>query len=229
MTVESTFVFESTKRYFDKFAVAVAKNQTPGSFMSRSTLDEHNVYDINQNHPTLNNVQKTIGIHVITSGSVINTWSWEEPIPQEDFIAFKNYIEESNQGGTYDFTLEPNKFSVHYKKDSVITPWKEWQFKYGLKSESSRMEAGPEGFSFFCLTHVDGKIESWTREHGDISPNSSFELIKPDSEECYILFSEDVLNENGILKAYQVYKLTSSTTNIQNTSQENCKMLRIYK
>jgi len=144
-------------------------------------------------------------------------------------IAFKDYLNSNHQGGDHSFNLEPNKFSYTYTKNSVIEPWKDWQFKYGLKSNASKMEAGPGGFSFFCITHVDGNIEEWTREHGDIAPNNYLSIVRPDCEECYILFSEDVINDNGLLNAYNVYKLNSQVTNIQNKSDETCKVLRIYK
>ena len=230
MSFFNNFTFSDTKTYFGKFKVGTSLNQPTGKYMERFTLDEHGVYNIDHDHATLNNVHKTNGVHVITKGTVLNTFTWDSgDISDSEVTAYKNLINQEHQGGTCSFTSGTNSLTLSYTKNEVITPWKDWQFKYGLKSKGSKMESGSDDFSFFCLTHINDDVEDWTREHGDIAANSSFTVTKPTSSECYVLFSENVSNSNGTLDAYRVYKLTSASTVVTNSTSEVCKMIRLYK
>lgn len=178
MSIESNFVFSERKTYFNKFSVAVANDQPIGSYMQRTSLSDHSVYSIENDHPTLNNVQRTSGVHVITKGTVINEYNWNTGITLDDLEAFKNYLETNSQGGTAEFTITNNSFQYKYFKDSIITPWQDWQFKYGLKAEFSKMISASDDFSFFCITHINDDVDDWTREHGDVAGNESFTITR---------------------------------------------------
>lgn len=230
MSFFNNFDFTNAKSYFGKFKIATSLNQPTGRYMERFTLNEHGVYNIDHDHSTLSNVQKTNGVHVVTKGTVLNKFTWDSgDISDSEVTAYKNYVNQEHQGGTHSFSSSTNSLTYSYTKDSVITPWKDWQFKYGLKSKEARMESGSDDFSFFCITHINDDVEDWTRKQGDIAANSSFTVTKPTSSECYILFSEAVTSGSNTLEAYRVYELNSSTLNVTNNSSSTCKILRLHK
>ena len=230
MSFFSNFTFTDAKTYFNKFKVSVALNQSTDKYMERFSLDQHGVYNIDHDHTTLNNVHKTNGVHVITKGTVLNTFTWDSgDISDSEVTAYKNYVNQEHQGGTHSFSSGTNSLTYSYTKDSVITPWKDWQFKYGLKSKKAKMQSGSSDFSFFCFTHITDDVEDWTREQGDIADAASFSISRPTCSECYILFSEAVTKGSTTLEAYRVYELNSSTLSVTNNSGSTCKMLRVYK
>jgi hypothetical protein len=227
MSIENTFTFSEPVLYYEKFRVSTALNQEAGSYYQRDTLAEHGVYSADNQHPTIEGVQRANLVHAITGGTAIQRYQWDEEtfISDEDVDSFIGLI--ADTGASHERT--DVTVTLAYTYEGADQPWKDWQAAWGLKSAISRLEAGEGGLSFVCVTHAQDDVQDWTRQHGDIEAGGSFTFEKPVCEECYLLFSQPVTLDGTAIEANKIYKVASEQISIVNPTEEPCKMLRFYK
>lgn len=227
MTVTNTFTFSNSKLYYGKFKVSAAANQEAGAYIQRDSFYEHGCYTIENQHPTLQGVQRAHLAHVITGGSCVQVYEWgpTELITDEDVDGLLQTI--SNTGATSE-RLE-NELRISYAYTGADEPWQNWQNNWGLKTSVSRLEAGADGLSFFCIVHIEDDIESWTRHIGDIGAGQTFSFERPICGECYIIFGQPVTVNGTEVEPYVVKRIASEQISIVNSTEEPCRMLRFYK
>jgi|11BtaG_2_1085332.scaffolds.fasta_scaffold16825_3 hypothetical protein len=228
MAIENTFTFSVPVTYYGKFRVSTALNQEAGSYYQRDTLADHGVYSADNQHPSIDGVQRANLVHAITGGTAIQKYQWDEEtiISEEDVSSFIDLI--ADTGASHERTDEAT-VTLRYTYQGDDQPWKNWQAAWGLKSAISRLEAGEGGLSFVCVTHVQDDVQDWIRQHGDVAAGGSFTFEKPVCEECYLLFSQPVTLGGTAIEANKIYKVASEQISIVNPTEEPCKMLRFYK
>lgn len=227
MSIENTFTFSEPVLYYGKFRVSTALNQEAGSYYQRDTLADHGVYSADNQHPTIEGVQRANLVHAITGGTAIQKYQWDEEtiISNEDVDSFIGLI--ADTGASHE--RADATVTLTYTYEGADQPWKDWQAAWGLKSAISRLEAGEGGLSFVCVTHAQDDVQDWTRQHGDIEAGGSFAFEKPVCEECYLLFSQPVTLDGNVIAPNKIYKVTSGQISIVNPTEEPCKVLRFYK
>lgn len=210
-----------------------------GNEISRTQFNEQPHFEKLTYHPDNNKVAKRVNNYFILKGSIKNTWTFDEDdqISNDDIEFATDIVKNDPEHSEAIITSTDNTVSFTYKESYLQKNWLDTSFPYELACNKSKLEFLEDGTVFVCFIYDD--VNNWTEKVISLMPQT--EEYLPDQmtvatkqgSKCYLFFSENCKinvggNESAVNK-FELVEMTSETATIQNNSNNNCKVIMIYR
>lgn len=231
MAFESNMVAKILGLYEDELLLSQYEPGNSGKYIMRnSIINAHHSNGSPPQHPTLSNVIGCFNGHIFLNGNIKVEWEWEPGQITETEI--DNYISEIRPTiPTYTFTkdIANNKLYADVTTDWHSNDWINNHIKWQIASPKAKVTLNSDDAELLCVTRLNGSYSKYTFMNRTIEPGETIELLRPETESCFLMFSDPVVSDNKTLKSKRMYKLTSQTLSISNNNAKRVKILRYTK
>lgn len=224
--------------YDDEISIAHFRPNNNGKFIGRDSIENaHHGGGYPEFHPTLSNVIKNTVGHVYTHGTYEIVFEWPEgEVTEQEIDQYIALVDSYNlPAGRWDVskTDKPNVITVTITNTvPQISDWSpnviggvEWipgAPKITLNNRSDESQ-------YICVTRLGNLYSVYSYDCRTIEPGEQYIVERPESEKCFVVFSEDLAAGEKQLTAFKGYKLTSPTLEITNTSDRRALIMRYYR
>lgn len=222
--------------YDDELFVTHFESGNNGKYLMRNSLTNmHHSGGTPEYHPTLSNVVKNTNGHVFVNGSFQFEWSWDPgTISEIDVDSYLNLVNGENINPH--FSLEKD-YDNNRLLGNLLIPndridnWVSMYIKWHIAAPRAKCTFTSEESEIICVTRLNGSFSKYSFDQKTIEPNETLQIDKPDCEVCYIMFTDHLYKSDStaMLMKNKMYKLTSTSININNPSTSRIRILRYYK
>lgn len=231
MAFESNMVAKILGLYDDELLLSQYESGNNGKYIMRdSIINAHHLSGAPQNHPTLSNVINCFNGHIFLNGNIKVEWEWESGQITETEI--DNYISEIGPTlPTYTFTkdIANNKLYADVRTDWQSSDWINNHIKWQIASPKAKVTLNSDDAELLCVTRLNGSYSKYTFTNRTIEPSETIEILRPETESCFLLFSDSVISQDKTLKNKKMYKFTSERLLITNNNNHRVKVVRYTK
>lgn len=224
--------------YDNEISITHFQPNNNGKFIGRDSIENaHHSGGYPVFHPTLSNVIKNTVGHVYTHGTYEIVFEWPDGgVTEQEIDQYIALVDSYNlPAGRWDISKTDNPNIIKVNITNTMPQILEWSpnmiggvewipgaSKITLYNRSDESE-------FVCVTRLEDLYSVYSYDCRTVEPNEQYTIDRPESEKCFIVFSEDVSTEAKQLNRFKAYKLTSPTLNITNTSERRVLVMRYYR
>lgn len=177
-----------------------------------------------------NNIKKNVQNYILTKGkiSVLYNWINEDNITENDLNVYEEYL--NNEPESWDFTrdFENKTFKQTYAYNGENSSWGDIPCSYLLDTTNISLVVEEDNTSLVCITKYTSD-DNWSARQIDIQPNKTFDVERPKSDLCYIIFTQDVEVNGNPLSQWSYKKLLKNNITVKNRGSIPCKVIQYYK
>jgi hypothetical protein len=218
-----------------QYSIGIAKI---GNEISRTEFNEQPHFDKLTYHPDNDKLVKRVNNYFILKGTIKNTWTFDEEdqISDEDIEFAKDIVKHDPEHSEAVITNTDNSITFTYKESYLQKTWLGKSFPYELACNGSKLEFLEDDTVFVCFIYDDN---DWTEKVISLSPKTEeyledqMTVATKQGSKCYLFFGEQVrINVDGnesVVGQYEIVEMISETATIQNDTNNDCKIIMIYK